>query len=256
VLQQRRDVLSGILNGVDYSAWDPKTDSALPQRYEINSAGTGKAACKAALQGELKLPVSSRTPLLGFVGRLVEQKGIDLILSVLQDWVRTSDIQWVFLGTGDPKYQQQLEQLASRNPQRVAVRFEFADALSHRIEAGSDMFLMPSRFEPCGLNQLYSLKYGTVPIVRATGGLADTIVDTTRETLAANKANGFAFREYSPLALAETLSRACEAFQQTSVWAQLIRTGMSQDWSWQRSAREYVSLYERIRARARQGATT
>lgn len=249
VLQQRRDVLSGIINGVDYSIWNPAIDPNLPQRYDVQTAGTGKPVCKAALQAELKLPVSAGTPLLGFIGRLVEQKGIDLIASVVQDWVRSGDTQWAFLGTGDPKYHQVFSTLAQRYPQKVAVRLAFSPELSHRIEAGVDMFLMPSRFEPCGLNQLYSLKYGTVPIVRATGGLADTVADATREALDAGKATGFSFREYSPLALAETVGRACDVFGQKSTWSALVRNGMRQDWSWTRSARQYGELYERIRVK-------
>ncbi|HEX4149751.1 MAG TPA: glycogen synthase GlgA [Pirellulales bacterium] len=246
VLQQRRDVLSGIINGVDYSLWNPAADPALAQRYDLQTAGTGKAACKSALQNELKLPISARTPLVGFIGRLAEQKGIDLVASLIQDWVRSTDAQWVILGTGEPKYHQLFTTLGERHPQKVAVRLAFSGDLAHRIEAGADMFLMPSRFEPCGLNQLYSLKYGTVPIVRATGGLADTVTDATRETLAAGKATGFSFREYSPLALAETVGRACEAYSQNSTWATLIRTGMGQDWSWRRSAQQYAALYQKI----------
>lgn len=252
VLQQRRDVLTGIVNGVDYSIWNPGTDRFLAQTYDPGGVAAGKAACKAALQAELGLPQAPRTPLVGLVGRLAEQKGIDLVADVVQDWVRTSDVQWAFLGTGEPKYEQLFAQLAERYPQRVAARVAFADDLAHRIEAGADMFLMPSRFEPCGLNQLYSLKYGTVPIVRATGGLADTVTDATRETLAAGTATGFSFREYSPLALAETLSRACEAYAQPAVWAQLVDNGMKQDWSWDRSAREYVKLYRSLLARTPQ----
>jgi starch synthase len=246
VLQQRRDVLSGIINGVDYSVWNPATDPALAQRYDVQSAAAGKAACKAALQSELKLPVSAETPLLGFIGRLADQKGIDLIAALVQDWVRSSDAQWVLLGTGDPKYHQIFSNLGERHPQKVAVRLEFSSDLAHRIEAGADMFLMPSRYEPCGLNQLYSLKYGTVPIVRATGGLADTVTDATREALTAGKATGFSFREYSPLALAETVGRACDAYGQKSVWSSLVRNGMNQDWSWNRSAQQYVALYQKI----------
>lgn len=254
VLQQRRDVLSGIINGVDYELWNPASDSHIAQTYTPQTWVEGKAACKAALQAQLGLPLQPRAPLLGFVGRLTEQKGIDLVTGVMQDWLRTSDAQWVLLGTGEPKYEQLLTTLAERNPQKVALRLSFSNPLAHQIEAGADIFLMPSRFEPCGLNQLYSLKYGTVPVVRATGGLADTIIDTSRETLENGTATGFSFREYSPLALAETLSRACDAYTQTSVWEQLVRTGMKQDWSWARSAQEYVQLYQRIRARLIQPA--
>ena len=138
--------------------------------------GQGKPICKAALQKELGLPQETAAPLVGIVGRLIDQKGFDLVADVMQRWVQTSDVQWVILGTGQPKYHKLLETLAERFPQKVAVRLEFSNPLAHRIEAGADMFLMPSRFEPCGLNQLYSLRYGTVPLVRATGGLADTIV--------------------------------------------------------------------------------
>jgi starch synthase len=252
VLQQRRDVLSGIINGVDYSIWNPATDTNLPKNYDASNFESGKAACKAALQAELGLPVQPRFPLVGLVGRLTDQKGLDLVAGVIQDWVRTSDVQWVVLGTGEPKYHQLFSTLAERYPQKVAAKLAFADGLAHRIEAGSDMFLMPSRFEPCGLNQLYSLKYGTVPVVRATGGLADTVTDATRETLQARTATGFSFREYSTLALAETLIRACEVYAQTSVWSQLVKTGMGQDWSWARSAQQYTALYSKIASRARQ----
>jgi starch synthase len=254
VLQQRRDVLSGIINGVDYGIWNPATDEHLPEKYDVNDFAIGKAACKAGLQRELGLPLAPDAPMMGFVGRLTEQKGIDLVASVMQDWVRGGYMQWVILGTGEPKYHQLFTTLAERFPQKVAVRLTFSNPLAHQIEAGSDIFLMPSRFEPCGLNQLYSLKYGTVPVVRATGGLADTVTDTTRETLAAGTATGFSFREYSPLALAETLTRACETYAQRSVWSQLVRTGMNQDWSWHRSANEYATLYNRISNRARQVA--
>ena len=254
VLQQRRDVLSGIINGVDYGLWNPATDKHLAKNYTPETWTDGKAACKAALQSQFGLPVQPRTPLLGFVGRLAEQKGIDLVASVMQDWVRTSDAQWVLLGTGEPKYEQLLATLAERYPQKVALKVGFSNALAHQIEAGADIFLMPSRYEPCGLNQLYSLKYGTVPVVRATGGLADTITDASRETLEEGKATGFSFRDYSPLALGETIGRACDAYAQTSVWSQLVRTGMKQDWSWARSAQEYVKLYQRIVARVKQPA--
>ncbi|HEY2837772.1 MAG TPA: glycogen/starch synthase, partial [Pirellulales bacterium] len=204
VLQQRRDVLSGILNGVDYGVWNPATDKALPTQYDAGNALKGKAECKAELQAELGLPVDTRTPLVGFIGRLTDQKGMDLIASVMQEWANTSDAQWVVLGTGEPKYEQLLTTLAERHPLKIAARLKFSDPLAHRIEAGADIILMPSQFEPCGLTQLYSLKYGAVPVVRATGGLADTIVDATPEAISAGAANGFAFREYSQYALGET----------------------------------------------------
>jgi starch synthase len=193
--------------------------------------------------------------LIGFVGRLTDQKGVELITAVMQEWVQSTNAQWIVLGSGDAKYQEQLATLAQRHPLKIGVRFEFSDRLAHLIEAASDMFLMPSRFEPCGLNQLYSLKYGTVPIVRATGGLADTVVNATDEALAAGTATGFSFHDYSAFALSETLRRAVSMFGQPKVWSRLVETGMRQDWSWNRSAREYTALYERIAARVGSGAS-
>lgn len=251
VLQQRRGVLSGIINGTDYRHWNPETDTHLPMRYGPANVRAGKAAAKAALQAELGLAVEPDMPLVALVGRLVDQKGIDLVGAVLRDWSQYRDVQWAILGTGDPQYHELFTTLAKRTPRKVAVRLEFSDPLAHRIEAGGDIFLMPSRYEPCGLNQLYSLKYGTVPVVRATGGLADTVTDTSEETLAAGTATGFSFREYSGLALSETLDRACKAFTNQTAWNQLQAAGMRQDWSWASSARKYVALYEQTAAAAR-----
>lgn len=255
VLQQRRDVLSGIINGVDYTQWNPEIDQHLPMQYGVDNYRKGKAACRAQLQSEFGLPKDGAGPLFGVVGRLTEQKGIELIVAVMQEWVQSINAQWVILGSGDAKYQEQLATLAQRHPMKVGVRFEFSDRLAHLIEAGSDMFLMPSRFEPCGLNQLYSLKYGTVPIVRATGGLADTVVNATDESLAAGTATGFSFHDYSAFALSETMRRAVALFGQPQAWDRLVQTGMRQDWSWSRSAREYVALYERTLARINSGTT-
>ena len=252
VLSQRRKVLSGIINGVDYGEWNPATDPHLPANYTLETVKPGKARCKAALQQELGLDARPDVPLVGFVGRLTDQKGVDLVATVIQQWVHTNDQQWVILGTGEPRYHQLFQRLADLYPRKVAVRLEFSNALAHRIEAAADMFLMPSSFEPCGLSQLYSLKYGTVPVVRATGGLADTIVDSTPETLATRTANGFSFREYSALALSDTLRRAWDAYAKGPLWDQLIATGMQQDWSWNRSARQYAALYEETQARLSQ----
>lgn len=251
VLQHRRDVLSGILNGIDPHEWDPKNDPHLPVNYDADSVGQAKPICKVALQKDLGLPSDANAPLVGMVGRLTDQKGFDLVVDVMPRWVQTSDVQWVILGTGQPKYHKALQSLAERFPQRVAVRLEFANGLAHRIEAGADIFLMPSRFEPCGLNQLYSLRYGTVPLVRTTGGLADTIVGYDPQ--APNPAtNGFAFQEYSPLALSDTLRQACDAYRRPELWRQLIATGMAQDWSWARSAKQYVELYRKMMERGGQ----
>lgn len=257
VLQNRRDVLSGIINGVDYAQWNPAHDPHIAQTYGPSTVQQGKAACKTALQQELGLPVANRTPLVAFIGRLVDQKGMDLISMVLRDWVQNQDVQWAILGTGESSYHELLATLGRRFPQRLAARLEFSNPLAHRIEAGADIFLMPSKYEPCGLNQLYSLKYGTVPVVRATGGLADTVTDLTDDTLANGAATGFSFRDYSALALAEALRRACTTFvQYPDVWQKLIATGMQQDWSWANSARQYADLYQRTMAQVRPSLTT
>ena len=245
VLKSRRDVLSGILNGMDESQWSPETDPALAANFTVETVRQGKPRCKAALQAEMELPRQAETPLIGFIGRLIDQKGLDLIVGVLPRWLETADAQWVFLGKGEPKYCQILEGLAARYPHKMAVRMDFSNELAHRIEAGADLFLMPSRYEPCGLNQMYSLKYGTVPVVRRTGGLADTIVDGNEAALVAGTANGFSFREDNPQALDETLRRACDAYRRPEIWGRLIDTGMRQDWSWEQSARRYVEVYQK-----------
>ncbi|HEX3998946.1 MAG TPA: glycogen/starch synthase [Pirellulales bacterium] len=250
VLQHRRAALSGILNGVDYHQWDPATDVHLPAKYGPDNVREGKAANKAALQAELNLAPDPNVPLLAFVGRMVEQKGVDLIAQVMQEWVLTSRAQWVVLGTGDAKVQEQLALLAQRFPQKVAAKFQFSDPLAHRIEAAADLFLMPSRFEPCGLSQMYSLKYGTVPVVRVTGGLADTIVDTTEETLAAGSANGFTFYEPTSHGLSSTLKRALAYHARPEAWLRLMTNGMTEDWSWTKSAKQYADLYATTIARA------
>lgn len=252
VLQQRRSALTGILNGADYTVWNPVTDRFLPVNYDASTFTTGKAACKAALQKELGLELAADKPLIGMVSRLTDQKGMDLIAGVMQEWVNSADVQWAIVGTGDAKYEQFLTGLAERHPHKVAAKLQFNEALAHQVEGAADMFLMPSQFEPCGLSQLYSLKYGTVPVVRATGGLADTIMDATPEAMSAGAANGFSFREYSMLALAEALRRAVEMYRQPEQWSQLVATGMQQDWSWRRSAEQYVSLYRRISAQVPQ----
>jgi len=259
ILSHRKDDLFGIINGVDYNVWNPETDSHLVspgyggRNYGVDNFAVGKQACKAAIQQELGLPVVEGQPLVAMVGRLADQKGFDLVADVICEWVETSPVQWIILGTGDPKYHDLLADLAQRHPERVAVRLGFSNELAHRIEAGADIFLMPSRYEPCGLNQLYSLKYGTVPVVHATGGLADTITNLSDETLVAGTANGFSFENYTTIALAQTLERACQTYFNRPVWEQLVRTGMSQDWSWNHSAREYSRLYEH--ALSRRGQT-
>jgi starch synthase len=252
VLQSRRNVLSGILNGIDAGEWTPEADPALAANYSVETVGQGKPACKAALQAEMGLPQRPEVPLVGAIGRLADQKGLDLVAEVLPRWLEIEDVQWVFLGKGEPKYHQLLQRLATEHPGKMAVRLDFSNDLAHRIEAGADLFLMPSRYEPCGLNQMYSLRYGTVPVVRQTGGLADTIVDANDQTLDAGTANGFSFREDNPQALDETLRRAIGAYRRPEIWSRLIDTGMRQDWSWDRSARRYAEVYQQAVDRVRQ----
>jgi starch synthase len=245
VLRQRGETVSGIINGVDYSIWNPRHDEKIARNYSVDDWSAGKSECKSALQREMGLPERGDVPLIGVVGRLVDQKGFDLIARVMRQWVEHVDVQWVILGTGEPSYHELLAKLQSEHPTKVGTRLEFADSLAHRIEAGADMFLMPSRYEPCGLNQLYSLKYGTIPVVHRTGGLADTIVHPTGETLAMRTANGFSFEDYDATALESVLGVACEIFRNDrAVWEQLVNTAMRQDWSWKTSARKYEQLYE------------
>jgi starch synthase len=244
-LKLRRDVLYGVLNGVDYAVWNPESDPYLNSRYGLSNWAEGKAANKAALQMDMGLDASPHVPLIGLVGRLADQKGWNLVAEVMKRWVASSDAQWIILGTGEPVYHQLLYNLAKDHPNKVAVRLEFSDRLAHRIEAGADIFLMPSLYEPCGLNQMYSLRYGAVPVVRATGGLADSIHDATAENLEAGVANGFSFETYDASSLEETLRRACSVFvQQPDVWKQIVETGMRQDMSWGQSAKRYIEIYQ------------
>jgi starch synthase len=233
LLRYRSNDLHGILNGIDYTRWNPETDSLIPANYSASDL-TGKQICKQALQQEFGLTVSG-TPLIGIVSRFTGQKGSDLIAAI-GDRLFSSDVNLVALGSGEPQYEAMFTSLAARFPGRVAVRIGFDEALAHRIEAGSDMFLMPSRYEPCGLNQIYSLRYGTVPIVRATGGLDDTVDQT----------NGFKFHDYHPDALLGCLQQALAAFGDCGRWKGLMLAGMARDFSWDASAQEYSQLYERL----------
>lgn len=241
VLRERARDLYGILNGVDYSVWDPRNDSYLPARYGPEDLA-GKRVCKAALQREVGLREDLGVPLFGMVSRLVEQKGVDLLVACVERFP-ASGAQLVVLGTGEPRYEVQLREFAQRYPGWVAVRVGFDERLAHWIEAGCDAFLMPSRYEPSGLNQLYSLRYGTVPVVRKTGGLADSVVDATPEALATGEATGFVFEDYSPRAFWEAVERALDAYRDPGTWLRLVRSGMAADFSWDRAARRYMELY-------------
>lgn len=251
VLWERRDRLSGIVNGVDYGVWDPSRDSRVEARYDADAPQPGKSCCKEALQRGQGLEARPEAPLLGVVARLAEQKGIDLVAAAAPALL-DAGAQLVVLGDGDPEYRYQLEYVRNRYPGRVSLTFGFDEGLAHRIEAGADIFLMPSRYEPSGLNQLYSLRYGTVPVVRSTGGLADTVTDTTPETLAAGTATGFSFVPQTPEALRDATLRAMALFRdRPGDWGRVMQTGMRQDWSWDRSAGEYERLYERLIAGVR-----
>lgn len=241
VFQRRSSDLVGILNGVDYGVWNPATDPFLAQNY-CSADLAGKRVCKADLQRIFGLPQEPSTPLLGVVSRLASQKGFDLVEGVLDDLLER-DLQLVVLGSGDKKYQDFFSFAAGRYPDKMAVRIAFEEALAHKIESGSDMFLMPSRYEPSGLNQLYSLKYGTIPIVRATGGLKDSVDEFDP---IAGTGNGFTFQSYDGAAFLDTVDRALAAFHRKDHWTTLMNNAMAADHSWGRSAREYLGLYERL----------
>jgi starch synthase len=244
VLKERKEQLFGIVNGVDYRVWNPATDPYLAAKFDAASAAERKPICKKALQRRVALPERADVPVLGMIARLVDQKGWDLIGKAAEALLER-DIQFVVLGEGDAAYHRMLGSLRSRYPSKIAVAFAFDEALAHQIEAGADIYLMPSLFEPAGLNQLYSLKYGTVPVVRSTGGLADTIADCTPEALAAGKATGFSFLAYTPSAFLAAVDRAIAMYRQSpDHWRQLMQTGMQQDWSWDRIALEYQKVYE------------
>lgn len=241
LLRHRQDRLSGILNGIDTHTWDPGQDPHLASTYSAKTLNK-KAHNKRALQRQLKLPEQD-IPLLGLVSRLVEQKGIDLVLQALPQLLETP-LQLVILGSGIKAFEQACLALAARYPSQVAVHIGYDEALAHRIEAGADLFLMPSRFEPCGLNQLYSLHYGTPPIVHQTGGLADTVIHTTAQTLADGTANGFVFTPATVQCLQQAITAALACLADANCWQHVRQNGMRQDVSWHNSAAAYLAVYQ------------
>ena len=247
LLRQRRERIAGILNGIDTSAWDPASDPYIAAQYDFSRV-EAKALNKAALQRELGLRAEAGVPLIGAIGRVTHQKGLDLVADAAQQ-IAALPAQLVVLGAGEKKLERRFTALAARFPGTLAAMIGFDEALAHRIEAGADLFVMPSRFEPCGLNQMYSLRYGTPPVVRATGGLADTVVDCTPEALAGGTATGFLFREVAPQALLEALGRAVRAWRDKPLWRKLQKTGMAQDFGWRHSAERYLALYRSLAAR-------
>lgn len=248
ILQTYSFKLLGILNGIDTDIWNPGTDPHLVAHYGVDDAldGAKRANRKALLRslGADDTACCDDSPLIGFVGRLVQQKGIDLLLDAMTRIMEGSPARLVIIGSGDSELQRSLQEMASAYPGRLFTYFGYSEEYAHQLEAGCDLFVMPSRYEPCGLNQMYSLRYGTVPIVRRTGGLADTVVDANEETIRNRVATGFVFDEASPDALAHCVLRALEAQRDPMLWSQLVCSGMSQDLSWERSARQYIDLYQ------------
>ena len=240
VLRNHADRLLGILNGIDIDRWNPETDSYLPANYSVTDR-SGKQVCKQALQREFQLPDTS-VPLLGVVARLTSQKGLDLVATIIPQ-LMAMDLQLVILGAGEPELEATFQALQARYPHRMGLRLGFDEGLAHRIEGGADVFVMPSRYEPCGLSQLYSLRYGTVPVVRKTGGLADTVVPLTVQAQQAGGATGFHVEEDTADALLAVLRRTVAMYQDRSIWDQLVEAGMNTDVSWAHSANAYDRLF-------------
>ena len=243
VIRRRADRLVGILNGVDYAAWSPEADTFLAANYSAQNL-TGKRMCKKDLLHSFRLPVDNlERPVIGIVSRFADQKGFDLIGQVAEQLMK-ENLTLVALGTGEPQHERFFRALAEQYPAKVGVRIAYDNALAHKIEGGADMFLMPSRYEPCGLNQIYSLRYGTVPVVRATGGLDDTIEAYDPKTF---KGTGFKFEAYAGKALLECLQQALKVFRDQRAWRAIQTNGMAKDFSWRASAVAYVKLYESAR---------
>ena len=242
-LRQRQKQLFGILNGVDYEEWNTTKNPFLPSAYSLARLA-GKAANKLALQKELGLPQRKDVPLFGTVSRLAEQKGVDIELGALEEML-SANIQFVLLGSGSTMFERGYQELAARFPNQVAVRIGYDESLAHRIEAGCDFYLMPSHFEPCGLNQMYSLRYGTIPIVRATGGLDDSVIDFTQN---AAHANGIKFQEYSARALAKAIRKALAIYAQPELFRRYRRNAMRADFSWKQTVGKYLNVYEMAKA--------
>ncbi|MXS86007.1 glycogen synthase GlgA [Nitrosomonas sp. HPC101] len=242
LLAKRSDDITGIINGIDTAVWNPATDPYIVKKYSSRTFLSAKKVNKLVLQREMGLEENGTIPLFAGISRLSYQKGYDILLQAASA-LTNFPAQLVLLGKGDPSLEEQLILLAQTDPARIAVRIDYDEALSHRITAGADCFLMPSRFEPCGLNQMYSQHYGTPPVVHATGGLMDTVVDLTPETLARKSASGFHFHEMTTSAFMEAIGRAVNAYCDAGLWKKLQRSGMQKDFSWQASASAYQSIY-------------
>jgi starch synthase len=243
VIKEYENKLYGIINGVDYTEWSPENDNLISHQYSVEDI-SGKALCKKHLQKTLNLP-QAEVPLLGMISRLAEQKGVDLLIVIMDDLMKR-DLQLVILGIGDEKYHQMLKEAVPKYNSKLSVNIMFDNKLAHEIETGADIFLMPSKYEPCGLNQMYSLRYGTIPVVRETGGLADTIIDANDENLKNGTATGFTMKGYFAAELLFSIDRALELYKSKAQWRSLIRNAMKQDWSWEKSADEYVELFKSV----------
>lgn len=241
ILKSRAESLFGILNGVDYDVWSPEKDHLIPYRYSVANL-SGKRNVRVELVNQLGLPLRDEVPLIGMITRLSEQKGFDLLEKAAPD-LFSLNLQMVILGTGDDKYQKLLQTWQRKYPDKLKVVARHDERMAHWIEAGADVFLMPSRYEPCGLNQMYSLRYGTVPIVRNTGGLADSVVDVD---VAGKTGTGFVFTEYKPEMLMDAVRRMLTTFPRKRIWREIMKRGMRQDFSWTRSAHKYIDLYKKI----------
>ncbi|MDB6121965.1 MAG: glgA [Pedosphaera sp.] len=242
LLRKRQSSLFGVLNGVDYEEWNTMKNPYLKLPYSVEDL-SGKVEDKLELQRELGLPVDAKIPLFGSITRLADQKGLDIQLGALAEMLSTN-MQFALLGSGSPTYEKAYRELVRRYPTKAVAKIGFDQGLSHRIEAGSDFYLMPSRFEPCGLNQMYSLRYGTIPIVRITGGLDDTVVDITED---ADTANGIKFAEYSARALAKSMRKALVLYEEPELLTHYRENAMTADFSWERVVQEYLSLYQSLR---------
>jgi len=244
LLQSRKKDLIGILNGLDTNEWNPANDPLLPDHYSASKM-SGKLKVKAALQQQVGLEINAKLPLLGVVSRLTHQKGLDLLINIAQELLE-HPLQIVLLGAGSTQMEQAFLALASQYPQRVACQIGYHEALSHQIMAGADLFLMPSRFEPCGLNQMYGLRYGTPPVVNKTGGLADTVVDSNAETIQQGTATGFVMHSAEAQELKRCIMQALDYYQDKKTWRQIQHNGMNKDLGWEQSAKRYVALYEEM----------
>jgi len=241
VLRQRAGDLVGILNGIDANLWNPWTDPLIAHHYGKNSLTT-KRRCKTALRQRVGLPDKPNTPIVAMISRLTDQKGIDLVEKIFPELIER-DLQFMLLGNGEPRYEQFFRDAALQYPDRVAVRIGFDERLAHEIEAGADLFLMPSHFEPCGLNQMYSLKYGTIPVVRAVGGLKDSVQNYDPEN---NSGTGLVFIDYDAAAMLAAIDRGLSAYRDQKNWTALRRRAMAMDFSWERSAQLYRDLYRTL----------